>query len=108
MRSYVYGDTGTDLVVAIVRADGTPWDMTGATAIGLEWKEVGGERSGSINGSILGTATAGEVIFEDFGNAAAPSAGRKRLVLECRVKWTQSAETYYSLQSLRREIVRFP
>lgn len=108
MKSYVYGDAGTDLVVTHRRADGTAFDVTGATSIALLWREVGTERSGSVSGSILGDPADGQFIFEDIGTELEPPAGRGRSVLEFRTSWTQSSEQHYSLEAFRREIVSFP
>lgn len=106
--AFVAGDAGTDLVVTLLEPDGTAFDLTGATSISLEGRLVGGETTISLPGVIFGTATNGQVAVENVGTAYTPAAARPRATFECRVKWTQSAEQFWSLGSFLISIVKFP
>lgn len=104
---FVYGDTGTDLVVSLKKMDGTAVDVTGSTSIYLIGQEVGGTNSLSVTGAISGDAANGQFSFEDVGNAFNPPASRPRATFECRVKWTSGTELFWSRSAFRLDLVRF-
>jgi hypothetical protein len=105
---FVYGDTGTDLVVSLKKPDGTAVNIDGASSISLEGQEVGGLTRISVAATILGDPSLGQLSIENIGNAYQPPLSRPRATFECRLKWTASTEQFWSRSAFRLDLVRFP
>lgn len=104
---FVYGDVGTDLVVSLKKPDGTAVNIDGASSITLEGREVGGNGTFSAAATISGDPSLGQVSIENIGTAYQPPVSRPKATFECRLKWTASAEQFYSRSAFRLDIVRF-
>ena len=105
--TFVYGDTGTDLILTIEDEDGVVIDLTGATAIALVCRSAGRD-VGEIEGSISGAPELGVLLFEDVGTAFTPTSSRPRLDFVGRVRWSQSGELHYTRDAVKFAIELFP
>lgn len=104
---FLYGDADSAIIVRMKLQDGTARDVTGATSIVLRWAAPDGT-TGTISGTIVSPASAGQFRFPAPGNVYNPSSGRLIVPIDFDVEWTQSAIACRSREVGRFEIRRFP
>lgn len=96
VADWILGDTLRKLEYTVLKADGTPFDLTGytVTLLGRRQSDAAGSAPISRSGALSGAPTDGVATFSDLTAGLAPAAERE--AFECRVKLVNGALVGYT------------